>query len=407
MIHRSCFGTNRDRKFLFSSVETPDKSWKPSRLTAVLRKLTKDVAGVELGVQVYRQLSIAITERHLAHISKPFNRFDDKTAGADLDVALAWQSGHRPMQRGTSYGIDGAYPDSLQPALIRMYRWTSSIWHRFLDEAVPKDDDAREHMSPAGRDRCHGARSRKRRRTNHATIHPQTSTVNGTNQRSGPMHVYFAPSTADDVIEQVSAECIRPSAGMGECDTPEHILREGATVLTPAPSTPARPQHRGLASSERPLPLTPVTQRPRPTARNERAPTRRLFDSTYATFATDQGTRASVQLTDVDVFRQFEYLEDFKLLVYKSHGHAVRNVERHLKEQHPETKAANKAAAARLTGLEIHDPKSINLPIAPNSPFASLSPPVSEFSCGGTDDRCEFLSISNQAMSRHWKAVHG
>lgn len=125
MIHRSCFETNRDRKYLFSSLEDPDKSWKPSRLTAVLRKLTKDIAGVELGVQVYRQLSIAVTERHLAHISKPFTRFDDKTAEADFGVALAWQSGHRPMQQGTSYGIDAAFPDSLQPALLRVYKWAS------------------------------------------------------------------------------------------------------------------------------------------------------------------------------------------------------------------------------------------------------------------------------------------
>jgi hypothetical protein len=89
MIHRSCFGTDSDRKYLFSSPDDPSRPWQPSRLTAVLRKVSKDVAGVELGVQVYRQLSIAITERHLAHISKPFNRFDDKTTGADLGVALA------------------------------------------------------------------------------------------------------------------------------------------------------------------------------------------------------------------------------------------------------------------------------------------------------------------------------
>jgi hypothetical protein len=89
MIHRSCFGTNKDRKYLFSSVDDPDKHWKPSRLTAVLRRLTKEVASIEIGVQVYRQLSIAVTERHLAHIN---NRFDDKTVDANVDVALAWQS---------------------------------------------------------------------------------------------------------------------------------------------------------------------------------------------------------------------------------------------------------------------------------------------------------------------------
>jgi hypothetical protein len=38
------------------------------------------------------------------------------------------------MQRGTSYGIDAAYPDSLQPALLRVYRWVSCRWHEFLEK---------------------------------------------------------------------------------------------------------------------------------------------------------------------------------------------------------------------------------------------------------------------------------
>jgi hypothetical protein len=38
------------------------------------------------------------------------------------------------MQRGTSYGIHAAYPDSLQPALLRVYRWVSSRWHDFLEQ---------------------------------------------------------------------------------------------------------------------------------------------------------------------------------------------------------------------------------------------------------------------------------
>lgn len=50
-----------------------------------------------------------------------------------MEVAFAWQSGHRPNQRGTSHGTDGAFPDSLQPALLRVYRWTSDQWHQFLD----------------------------------------------------------------------------------------------------------------------------------------------------------------------------------------------------------------------------------------------------------------------------------
>jgi len=52
---------------------------------------------------------------------------------------FAWQSGHRPLQRGTGYGIDGAYPDSLQPALLRVYYWASTEWHRFLQQNQTSD----------------------------------------------------------------------------------------------------------------------------------------------------------------------------------------------------------------------------------------------------------------------------
>ena len=57
-------------------------------------------------IQVYRQLSISITEKHIKQISQPFNCYDDKSVKADVEVAFAWQSGHRPLQRGTAYGID-------------------------------------------------------------------------------------------------------------------------------------------------------------------------------------------------------------------------------------------------------------------------------------------------------------
>jgi hypothetical protein len=78
-----------------------------------------------MGIKLYRQLSIAITEKHIKHLSTPFNLYDDQNAAADLDVVFAWQSGHRPIQRGTNYGIDGAFPDSLQPSLLRVYEWAS------------------------------------------------------------------------------------------------------------------------------------------------------------------------------------------------------------------------------------------------------------------------------------------
>jgi hypothetical protein len=405
MIHRTCFGTKKDRKYLFSSLENPDKHWKPSRLTTVLRRLTKAVMGIEIGVQLYRQLSVAVTERHLAHISKPFNRFDDKTIEANIDVALAWQSGHRPMQRGTSYGIDAAYPDSLQPALLRVYKWTSDIWHSFLDET--QDADAEKAESPITPVNGRAERPRKRQRTNHTMPHPMTPALSHASLQTTPVDVDTTASMTHDDIEQRSvrseAEC---SDGVGACEpSGENMPGENPTVPISTLSMPTQSRVRSSGSIRRAPPSTPLT---RPHAsRDEQAPTGRLFGSTQKTFATDREARVAGSLTEVDVFRHFEYLEDFKLLICKVHGHAVRNVKRHLEEQHQETKTVNKAVAARLASLEILDPKVVNLPVGPIPPFACLSPPVSGFRCGGEDGKCEFLSTSTEILSRHWKTIHG
>ncbi|KAK3896389.1 hypothetical protein C8A05DRAFT_48494 [Staphylotrichum tortipilum] len=101
-------------------------------LSKALQQLTKSTVSQAFGTHVYRQLSIAITEKHVRQIKNPFNRHDDRTKSADISVAFAWQSGHRPMERGTTYGLDGAFPASLQPSLLQLYKWASSEWHRFL-----------------------------------------------------------------------------------------------------------------------------------------------------------------------------------------------------------------------------------------------------------------------------------
>lgn len=113
MLYRECLHHQRERRLLFASFENPEQPWKTDFLTKALKKLIKDVCGSPFGVQVYRQLSIAVMEKYVKQVSKPFNRYDDKSAHADPEVVYAWQSGHRPLQRGTTYGIDGAFPDSL------------------------------------------------------------------------------------------------------------------------------------------------------------------------------------------------------------------------------------------------------------------------------------------------------
>ncbi|KAL7903745.1 hypothetical protein GGI35DRAFT_492304 [Trichoderma velutinum] len=111
---------------------TDGQPWEPNRLTLVLKKATTKAWGRAINIQVYRQITIGVTEKHVREIYLPFNQYDDRGSEADLNVIFAWQSGHRPLQRGITYGLDGAYPSRLQPSLLRAYEWASFRWHEFL-----------------------------------------------------------------------------------------------------------------------------------------------------------------------------------------------------------------------------------------------------------------------------------
>lgn len=85
------------------------------RLTAVLEAATSRVWDKPVSSQLFCQLRIGITEKHVHEIPQSFNRFDDISQNTDRNVRFIWQSRHRLMQRGTTYGLNGAFPIGLQP----------------------------------------------------------------------------------------------------------------------------------------------------------------------------------------------------------------------------------------------------------------------------------------------------
>jgi hypothetical protein len=110
---------------LFCSDQTPDRPWESRKLTAVLQRASSQVWGWLVNAQLCRQLASAITEKHVKEVHQRFNRYDDKSSNAGINIAYAWQSGHRPLQRANTYGLDGAFPTHLQPSLLRIYEWVS------------------------------------------------------------------------------------------------------------------------------------------------------------------------------------------------------------------------------------------------------------------------------------------
>ncbi|KAJ9655925.1 hypothetical protein H2201_008698 [Coniosporium apollinis] len=133
---------------LFCSDGSSRQLWKSQRLSAVLQRNGAGIFQKPFGVKLCRQLSISITEKHVQRAARPFNRYDDKSTQADINVVFAWQSCHRPLQRATTYGLDGAFPAQLQPALLRVYRWASNEWQEFLGQDT-HESLVRESLRPS------------------------------------------------------------------------------------------------------------------------------------------------------------------------------------------------------------------------------------------------------------------
>jgi hypothetical protein len=132
MLNREYFGNKQERPLFFSSSNDSARPWKVDVLTRALKQLSIHICVTSLGMQVYQQLAIAMTKKHVKQINPSFDRSHDKSTDTAIEVVYARESGHRPVQRRTTNGIDSAFPLSLQPALLEVYRWASMEWQKFI-----------------------------------------------------------------------------------------------------------------------------------------------------------------------------------------------------------------------------------------------------------------------------------
>ena len=93
MLGRTCLESGIDSPLLFPSVVNPAEPCKTAELTKVLQEYTQKALGFRIGCRLFRQITIAITEKHVKSLSRPFDQYDDKSGEASLGVGFAWQSG--------------------------------------------------------------------------------------------------------------------------------------------------------------------------------------------------------------------------------------------------------------------------------------------------------------------------
>lgn len=132
MLFRICYNMDAESTLLFASPVRPKEPIKTSILPKKFVSRLSTRLGSLWACRCTDSSPLQSQKKHVKQVANPFNQHDDKSKEADINVSFAWQSGHRPLQRGTTYGLDGAFPNSLQPALLRVYEWASNEWHEFL-----------------------------------------------------------------------------------------------------------------------------------------------------------------------------------------------------------------------------------------------------------------------------------
>jgi hypothetical protein len=85
----------------------------------------------------------------------PFFSKDEKACKELLETNIyysifPWQAGHQRRINVSVYGLDAAFPGQIQPALLRLYRRISRIWHHWLGILKAEEELAWIKMKKGG-----------------------------------------------------------------------------------------------------------------------------------------------------------------------------------------------------------------------------------------------------------------
>ena len=108
-------------------------------------------------------------------------------------------------------------------------------------------------------------------------------------------------------------------------------------------------------------------------------------------------------MAGADDFLQYE--PKYKVLICRQHRYAVRNLDRHLRDEHKAIHLKKRRAIVeRYARCELREPAEVQLPPPLGPPILALGQPVKALHCDGTG--CEFVSINRQAMKKHCNKKH-
>jgi hypothetical protein len=101
---------------LFTAYDTPSTCFSSAAYSKILQQSMLE-SPILLHFQMYRQIVVAISKKHLSGTVQPF----DANALRDHDGPSrlrSFQTGHNPATHAGEYALDRAYPAKLQPELV-------------------------------------------------------------------------------------------------------------------------------------------------------------------------------------------------------------------------------------------------------------------------------------------------
>jgi hypothetical protein len=117
------------KDFFFLDPSGKRKHLSPEQASSLLRNRTQDLI-TPWTLSLYRQAALAIAKRYLTKLVDKANFYYPSSA-ADPIRMFAAGAGHHPRMLLTTYAIDRALPERLQPELLEMYRRLSNTWQEW------------------------------------------------------------------------------------------------------------------------------------------------------------------------------------------------------------------------------------------------------------------------------------
>jgi antitoxin component of RelBE/YafQ-DinJ toxin-antitoxin module len=351
---------------LFTAYDTPLSCFNSSACSKLLQQSTPECP-ILLRFQIYRQIAVAISKKHLPDIVQPFDPHTRRGHDGLLRL-LSFQTGHNPATHAGAYALDRAYPAKLQPDLVEQYLEISKVWHQFLD--IAKDSTLQVDLS-----------SYAEHISLEAPVEPRMLT----------------PSQADALF-------IDRTAQTRELPQASTVLQ--TETLAACENEQSRKRRRDSDESISPIQQKINTLRADLAALEQEHKMQKLCkaacqdsrDTDTTLFNRKRGSQVSLS----NCAEVFCFLQDYRVFVCKQHHTAVINLDRHMSQYHNVPASVRRQVVNCFSRLKPVDPCKIKLPEEPAQAIEQLGKPLAGLQCRA----CGFITVNKDQIRMHCKRDH-